>query len=159
MNAKQRLAAPLRGRSPASAVYAAGAARLLLARKPKKSDADLKPTPNRGNVGQVRAKIVTRDRYVMLQMAEVAACGGSSEILALIGRLRAPPAPREGRKVRCIRRQRERWPRCGRRSAFQRLGEVYGPVRAPAESGGAAYRRPRRPKGRSWLHNQRQSGE
>jgi hypothetical protein len=84
MNAKQRLAAPLRGRSPASAVYAAGAARLLLARKPKKSDADLKPTPNRGNVGQVRAKIVTMDRDVMLQMAEVAACGGSSEILALI---------------------------------------------------------------------------
>jgi pyridoxamine 5'-phosphate oxidase like protein len=37
MNAKQRVAAPRHGQSPASAVYGAGAAQLLLPRKPKRA--------------------------------------------------------------------------------------------------------------------------
>ena len=47
-----------------------------------------------GNVDQVGAKVVSRGRYVTFQMAEVAVSRRMfADILSLIARLRASPAP------------------------------------------------------------------
>jgi hypothetical protein len=56
------------------------------------------------------AKVVSHGRYVTFQMAEVAVPGQMfQEILSLIARLRAPPAPAwPGDRVRCGRPRRQR---------------------------------------------------
>ena len=47
-----------------------------------------------GKADQIGAKVVSHGRYVTFQMAEVAVSRQTfNEILSLIARLRAPPAP------------------------------------------------------------------
>src|SRR5271166_2788527 len=88
-------------------------------------------TSLRENLIKIGAKVVSHGRQVMFQMAEVAVPRQMFyDILPLIARLRAPPAPAG---VRCDRRRRQRcalmnakqWvatPRCGQSAA----SAVYG---------------------------------
>jgi Transposase DDE domain group 1 len=74
---------------------------------------------------KIAAKVVSHGRYVMFQMAEVAVPRQMlHDILRLIARLQAPPAPStRGAEIECDRRRRQR---CGLMKAKQRVPAPQG---------------------------------
>ena len=83
-------------------------------------------TSLREKVTKIGAKVVSHDRYVTFQVAEVAVPRQMfQEILSLIARLRAPPARASGaRGIDATNYDSKGAPRCRQSCAFQRLGAV-----------------------------------
>jgi hypothetical protein len=97
---------------------------------------------------KIGAKVVSHGRYVTFQMAEVAVSRQTlADLLSLIARLRAPPAPASGSKwIKCGRQRRQRcaWisPKSARftvpvlsTAGFNRLLLAFGTIcRCPSRS-------------------------
>ena len=104
---------------------------------------------------KIGAKVVSHGRYVTFQMAEVAVSRQMfADILSLIARLRAPPAPSmRGQEIKCGRRRGERYASMQAKRRVSALRCRQPPASIASCSRRHICRCPSRSKARSWPRN------